>query len=186
MPVRRQAYPVFRPACRGSRGILAAAPSRANRRLSNGPIISGSASPTSPRLIFRSGTARCQTNKKVAFLMPNDADGNALRTIFKPILEKAGFTVIDPGGYEDGTTDYSAQIGNSRTRIARSSPLARFRRTSRCSGARRRSRATPVWSRSPRSRRPACSRRKSKRWARSDPSSPPSRSGIRRSRTNHR
>ena len=51
-----------------------------------------------------------KTNNKVAFLMPNDADGNALRAIFKPILEKAGFTVIDPGGYEDGTTDYSAQI----------------------------------------------------------------------------
>ena len=51
-----------------------------------------------------------QTNKRVAFLMPNDADGNALRTIFKPILEKAGFTVIDPGGYEDGTSDFSAQI----------------------------------------------------------------------------
>ena len=51
-----------------------------------------------------------KTNKKVAFLMPNDADGNALRAIFKPILEKAGFTVVDPGGYEDGTTDYSAQI----------------------------------------------------------------------------
>jgi branched-chain amino acid transport system substrate-binding protein len=51
-----------------------------------------------------------ETNKRVAFLMPNDADGNALRVIFKPILEKAGFTVIDPGGYEDGTTDYSAQI----------------------------------------------------------------------------
>jgi branched-chain amino acid transport system substrate-binding protein len=50
------------------------------------------------------------TNKKVAFLMPNDADGNALRAIFKPILEKAGFIVVDPGGYEDGTTDYSAQI----------------------------------------------------------------------------
>jgi branched-chain amino acid transport system substrate-binding protein len=51
-----------------------------------------------------------KTNKRVAFLMPNDADGNALRVIFKPILEKAGFTVVDPGGYEDGTTDYSAQI----------------------------------------------------------------------------
>jgi branched-chain amino acid transport system substrate-binding protein len=51
-----------------------------------------------------------KTNKRVAFLMPNDADGNALRNIFKPILEKAGFTVVDPGGYEDGTTDYSAQI----------------------------------------------------------------------------
>ncbi|MCC6949766.1 MAG: ABC transporter substrate-binding protein [Bradyrhizobiaceae bacterium] len=50
------------------------------------------------------------TNKKVAFLMPNDADGNALRVIFKPILEKAGYNVIDPGPYENGTTDYSAQI----------------------------------------------------------------------------
>ena len=56
-----------------------------------------------------------QTNKRVAFLMPNDADGNALRTIFKPILEKAGFTVVDPGGYEDGTTDYSAQITKFKT-----------------------------------------------------------------------
>jgi branched-chain amino acid transport system substrate-binding protein len=50
------------------------------------------------------------TNKKVAFHMPNDADGNALRNIFKPILEQAGFTCIDPGGYENGTTDYSTQI----------------------------------------------------------------------------
>lgn len=56
-----------------------------------------------------------KTNKRVAFLMPNDADGNSLRTIFKPILEKAGFTVIDPGGYEDGTTDYTAQITKFKT-----------------------------------------------------------------------
>ena len=27
-----------------------------------------------------------------------------------PGLAKAGFTIIDPGPYEDGTTDYSAQI----------------------------------------------------------------------------
>ncbi len=50
------------------------------------------------------------TNKKVAFLQPNDADGNALRNLFGPILEKAGFKVIDPGPYENGTADYSAQI----------------------------------------------------------------------------
>ena len=56
-----------------------------------------------------------KTNNRVAFLMPNDADGNALRTIFKPILEKAGFTVIDPGGYEDGTTDYAAQIAKFKS-----------------------------------------------------------------------
>lgn len=51
------------------------------------------------------------TNKKVGVMFPNDADGNALRTHMIPLFEKAGFTVFDPGGYEDGTTDYSTQIG---------------------------------------------------------------------------
>ncbi len=50
------------------------------------------------------------TNKRVAAMYPNDADGNAIRAHLKPLLEKAGFTVIDPGPYEDGTNDYSAQI----------------------------------------------------------------------------
>jgi branched-chain amino acid transport system substrate-binding protein len=50
------------------------------------------------------------TNKKVGVMFPNDADGNALREHEIPLFEKAGFTVFDPGGYEDGTTDYSAQI----------------------------------------------------------------------------
>ena len=50
------------------------------------------------------------TNKKIGVMFPNDADGNALREHMIPIFEKAGFTVFDPGGYEDGTTDYSAQI----------------------------------------------------------------------------
>ena len=51
-----------------------------------------------------------ESNKKVGVMFPNDADGNALREHMIPILEKAGYTVFDPGGYEDGTTDYSAQI----------------------------------------------------------------------------
>jgi branched-chain amino acid transport system substrate-binding protein len=50
------------------------------------------------------------TNKKIGVMFPNDADGNALREHESPLFEKAGFTVFDPGGYEDGTTDYSAQI----------------------------------------------------------------------------
>jgi len=50
------------------------------------------------------------TNKRVAAMYPNDADGNAIRAHLKPLLEKAGYTVIDPGPYEDGTNDYSAQI----------------------------------------------------------------------------
>jgi branched-chain amino acid transport system substrate-binding protein len=51
-----------------------------------------------------------KTNRKVATLWPNDADGNALRHGLNPILTNANFTVVDPGGYEDGTTDYSTQI----------------------------------------------------------------------------
>ncbi len=50
------------------------------------------------------------TNKKVGVMWPNDADGNAIREALGPVLEKGGYTIVDPGAYEDGTTDYSAQI----------------------------------------------------------------------------
>ena len=51
-----------------------------------------------------------ETNKKVGVLYPNDADGNAIRAALAPLLAKGGYTIIDPGPYEDGTTDYSSQI----------------------------------------------------------------------------
>ena len=51
-----------------------------------------------------------KTNKKVGVMWPNDADGNAIRASLGPLLKKAGYTIVDPGPYEDGTTDYSAQI----------------------------------------------------------------------------
>ncbi|HZP72490.1 MAG TPA: ABC transporter substrate-binding protein [Gaiellaceae bacterium] len=51
-----------------------------------------------------------KTNKKVGVMWPNDADGNAIRANLGPLLEKAGYTIIDPGAYQDGTNDYSAQI----------------------------------------------------------------------------
>lgn len=50
------------------------------------------------------------TNKKVGVLYPNDADGNAVRAFLAPALAKAGFQIVDPGGFEDFTVDYSAQI----------------------------------------------------------------------------
>jgi branched-chain amino acid transport system substrate-binding protein len=50
------------------------------------------------------------TNKKVGVMYPNDADGNAVRGLLPPAFERAGFTVVDPGPFEDGTTDYSTQI----------------------------------------------------------------------------
>ncbi|MBA1138880.1 ABC transporter substrate-binding protein [Mesorhizobium neociceri] len=51
-----------------------------------------------------------ETNKKVGVMYPNDADGNAIRTHLAPLLAKQGFTIVDPGAYETGTTDYSSQI----------------------------------------------------------------------------
>ena len=51
-----------------------------------------------------------ETNKKVGVMYPNDADGNAIRANLAPALSKAGFTIVDPGAYETGTTDFSAQI----------------------------------------------------------------------------
>ena len=50
------------------------------------------------------------TNKKVGVMWPNDADGNAIRAALGPLLTKAGYTVVDPGAYQDGTNDYSSQI----------------------------------------------------------------------------
>ena len=59
---------------------------------------------------YLSQWALVPNNKRVAALLPNDADGNAIRAALLPELAKAGYTVIDGGRYETGTTDYSAQI----------------------------------------------------------------------------
>jgi len=50
------------------------------------------------------------TNKKVAVMWPNDADGNAIRGALGPVLSGAGYTIVDPGAYQDGTMDYTPQI----------------------------------------------------------------------------
>ena len=50
------------------------------------------------------------TNKKVGVMWPNDADGNAIRGALGPLLKQAGYTIVDPGAYEDGTNDYTSQI----------------------------------------------------------------------------
>jgi branched-chain amino acid transport system substrate-binding protein len=50
------------------------------------------------------------TNKKVGAFWPNDSDGNAIRAALGPMLEEAGFTIVDPGAFENGTNDFSAQI----------------------------------------------------------------------------
>ncbi len=60
--------------------------------------------------VYADQWSKIETSKKVGVLLPNDADGNAIRAIMIPALEKAGFTVTDAGPYENGLTDFSAQI----------------------------------------------------------------------------
>ena len=55
------------------------------------------------------------TNKKVGVMWPNDSDGNAIRAALGPLLTKAGYTIVDPGAYTDGTNDYSAQIAKFKS-----------------------------------------------------------------------
>ena len=50
------------------------------------------------------------TNRKVGVMWPNDADGNAIRRSLGPMLEAAGYRIVDPGAYQNGTNDYSSQI----------------------------------------------------------------------------
>ncbi|MBI5716087.1 MAG: ABC transporter substrate-binding protein [Burkholderiales bacterium] len=54
--------------------------------------------------------SKVATNRKVGMLLPADADGNAIRGLLMPALHKAGFTVFDAGPYQNGMTDFSAQI----------------------------------------------------------------------------
>ena len=55
------------------------------------------------------------TNKKIGVMWPNDADGNAIRAALGPSLVKDGYTVVDPGAYQDGTADFSAQIAQFKS-----------------------------------------------------------------------
>jgi branched-chain amino acid transport system substrate-binding protein len=57
------------------------------------------------------------TNKSVGALFPNDGDGNAWgdKTVgFPPALAKQGFTLTDPGRFQNLTDDFSAQISAFR------------------------------------------------------------------------
>ncbi|MBI1173356.1 ABC transporter substrate-binding protein [bacterium] len=63
---------------------------------------------------YLSQWAQLETNKKVAVMYPNDADGNAIRAGLAPLLAAGGYTIVDPGPYETGTSDYSTQIAMFR------------------------------------------------------------------------
>ena len=62
---------------------------------------------------FTNGWKSVATNKSVGGLFPNDGDGNAWgdKAIgFPKPLAGLGFTLADPGRFQDGTQDFSAQI----------------------------------------------------------------------------
>ncbi|RUV30620.1 ABC transporter substrate-binding protein, partial [Mesorhizobium sp. M7A.F.Ca.MR.148.00.0.0] len=53
------------------------------------------------------------TNGKVGGLFPNDADGNAWgdpKNGLKPGLDAAGFSIADPGRYQNLSDDFTAQV----------------------------------------------------------------------------
>ena len=57
-------------------------------------------------------------NKAVGALWPNDADGNAWAsstTGFPPADKAAGYTIVDPGRYADGTMDFSSQLSQFKS-----------------------------------------------------------------------
>lgn len=53
---------------------------------------------------------KLDTNKVVGGLFPNDGDGIAWGDNFPAALEAAGYTIIDPGRYENLSDDFSAHI----------------------------------------------------------------------------
>ncbi|HEY9064865.1 MAG TPA: ABC transporter substrate-binding protein, partial [Burkholderiaceae bacterium] len=62
---------------------------------------------------FTNGWKSVATNKKVGGLFPNDGDGNAWgdkELGFPKPLGAMGYTLTDPGRFQNGTQDFSAQI----------------------------------------------------------------------------
>jgi branched-chain amino acid transport system substrate-binding protein len=58
--------------------------------------------------IFLDMWTKVPNNKIVGALWPNDADGNAFRESWTPILTDNGYKVIDGGAYQNGTEDYGS------------------------------------------------------------------------------
>lgn len=59
---------------------------------------------------------RVGSNKVVACMYPNDADGNAFRAGFIPLIKASGYKPVDGGAYADGTTDYTSMISKFKAK----------------------------------------------------------------------
>jgi branched-chain amino acid transport system substrate-binding protein len=68
--------------------------------------------------VYTNMWAQVATNKKVGGMFPNDGDGNAWgdkQVGFPPVLDKLGYTLNDPGRYQNLTDDFSAQINTLKS-----------------------------------------------------------------------
>jgi branched-chain amino acid transport system substrate-binding protein len=68
--------------------------------------------------VFLDIWSQVPNNKVVGAIWPNDADGNAWAsptTGFPPADKAAGYTIVDPGRYADGTMDFSAQLSQFKS-----------------------------------------------------------------------
>lgn len=63
--------------------------------------------------VFTAMWSQLDTNKRVGGLFPNDADGNAWgdpNVGLRPGFDAAGYSLLDPGRFQNLTDDFSAQI----------------------------------------------------------------------------
>lgn len=64
--------------------------------------------------VYTAMWGRVASNRTVGALWPNDAEGNAFADAkrgFPPELAARGFKLVDPGRFQPGANDFSAQIG---------------------------------------------------------------------------
>lgn len=54
--------------------------------------------------------SRLPTDKKIGVLFANDDDGRTFARVMPPAMNKAGFTVVDPGRFDLPSSNYTAQI----------------------------------------------------------------------------
>ena len=60
--------------------------------------------------VYQDMWGQVDTNRQAAALWPNDPDGNAWSGDFPKAVSAGGYTVANPGLYENGTQDFTAQI----------------------------------------------------------------------------
>jgi branched-chain amino acid transport system substrate-binding protein len=58
---------------------------------------------------------RTSTNKVVAEMFPNDADGNAFRAAWPGMMKAAGYKPVDGGAYPDGTANFTSMISDFKS-----------------------------------------------------------------------